>query len=201
MFQLEDTMKTVLVVDDTKNIRTLLKTCLELYGYTVLTASNAQLAYEFLTNEDIDLIFLDIKMPEISGTELLKNMRATGINIPVIIMTAFATIKNAVDCTKLGAVAYLQKPFTAEKVKNVLNEFYTSFYNSVDINSYIQSAEENLINGEFDTAFTLLKKALSIDPSSSKVYELLSKLYELKGDLKQANIFQGMSKEFLNYNK
>ena len=136
-------------------------------------------------------------MPEISGTELLKNIRAIGINIPVIIMTAFATIKNAVDCTKLGAVAYLQKPFTAEKVKTVLNEFY----NSVDINSYIQSAEENLISGELDKAFTLLKKALSIDPSRSKVYELLSKLYELKGDIEQANIFQGMSNEFLSHNK
>ena len=161
-------MKTVLVVDDTKNIRTLLKTCLELYGYNVLTASNAPLAYEFLTNEHIDLIFLDIKMPETSGTELLKNIRATGINVPVIIMTAFATIKNAVDCTKLGAVAYLQKPFTAEKVKTVLNEFSSSSYSSLDIESYIQAAEENLTNGEFDKAFTLLKKALSIDPSNTK---------------------------------
>ena len=190
-------MKTVLVVDDTKNIRTLLKTCLELYGYNVLTSSNSELAYEILTNEHIDLVFLDIKMPEISGTELLKNMRATGINVPVIIMTAFATIKNAVDCTKLGAVAYLQKPFTAEKVKTVLNEFSESSYNSFDINSHIQTAEENIKNGELDKALTLLKKALSIDPSRSKVYELLSKLYELKGDKKQANIFQGMSKACL----
>jgi len=187
-------MKTVLVVDDTKNIRTLLKTCLELYGYNVLTASNSHLAYELLTNKHIDLVFLDIKMPEISGTELLKNMRATGINVPVIIMTAFATIKNAVDCTKLGAVAYLQKPFTAEKVKNVLNELSNSSYNSEDINSYIKVAEENLAGGEFDKALTLLKKALSIDPSRSKVYELLSKSYELKGDIKQANIFKSMSK-------
>lgn len=187
-------MKTVLVVDDTKNIRTLLKTCLELYGYNVLTVSNSQLAYELLSNRDIDLVFLDIKMPEISGTELLKNMRATGINVPVIIMTAFATIKNAVDCTKLGAVAYLQKPFTAEKVKTVLNEFSNSSYNCLDINSYMKTAEENIKNGEFDKALALLKKALSLDPSRSKVYELLSNLYELKGDAKQASIFQGMSR-------
>lgn len=187
-------MKTALVVDDTKNIRTLLKTCLELYGYNVLTASNSPLAYELLINKQIDLVFLDIKMPEISGTELLKNMRATGINVPVIIMTAFATIKNAVDCTKLGAVAYLQKPFTAEKVKTVLNELPSSSVNSVDINSYIQTAEEHLNNGDFDKALDVLKKALSIDPSRSKVYALLSRSYELKGDIKQANIFQGMSK-------
>ena len=186
-------MKTALVVDDTKNIRTLLKTCLELYGYNVLTASNSPIAYELLTNEQIDLVFLDIKMPEISGTELLKNMRGAGINVPVIIMTAFATIKNAVDCTKLGAVAYLQKPFTAEKVKTVLNELSSSSFNNVDINSYIQTAEEHLNNGDFDKALTVLKKALSIDPSRSKVYALLAKSYELKGDIKQANIFQGMS--------
>jgi len=190
-------MKTVLVVDDTKNIRTLLKTCLELYGYNVLTASNSPLAYELLTNEQIDLVFLDIKMPEISGTELLKNMRATGINVPVIIMTAFATIKNAVDCTKLGAVEYLQKPFTAEKVKTVLNEFSNLSYNKVDVKSYIKTAEEYVNNGDFDKALPVLKKALAIDPSNGKVYALLSKSYELKGDVKQANIFQGMSKACL----
>jgi len=115
-------MERVLVVDDTKNIRTLLSKCLELEGYQVETAADGKEAIGKIMAETYDLIFLDIKMPQFSGTEVLKKIRENGINTPVIIITAYATIKNAVECTKMGAVAYLQKPFTAEKVKKTLEE-------------------------------------------------------------------------------
>jgi two-component system, OmpR family, response regulator len=113
-------MKKVLIVDDTKNIRNLLTTCLELNGYTVSSAKNGMEALELISQEFFDIAFIDIKMPELSGTEVLRRIRAKGISIPVVIMTAFATVKNAVECTQLGAVAYLQKPFTADKVTDLL---------------------------------------------------------------------------------
>ncbi|MDZ5010670.1 response regulator, partial [Clostridium perfringens] len=91
-------MKRVLVIDDTKNIRILLSTCLELRGYEVITADNGIEALNIINNvnENIDLIFLDIRMPGISGTEVLKNIK---FNCHVVIMTAFATVKNAIECT------------------------------------------------------------------------------------------------------
>ena len=100
-------MKKVLVIDDTKNIRMLLTTCLELKGYEVLTADSGKSAIDILKEEksSINVIFLDIRMPEMNGTEVLKIIRDMGFNCPVIIMTAYATVKNAVDCTKLGATA------------------------------------------------------------------------------------------------
>lgn len=115
-------MPKVLVVDDTKNIRNMLTTCLEIEGYKVVSASNGREAFDLLHAGEFDLVFLDIKLPEISGTEVLRRIREMGNTVPVIIMTAFATVKNAVECTKPGAVAYLQKPFTAEKVRHVLAE-------------------------------------------------------------------------------
>ena len=105
-------MKKVLIVDDTKNIRMLLSKCLELEGFEVDTAADGLEAVRMLSKNDYDLAFLDIKLPEISGTEVLKRIRGIGVDVPVIIITAYATVKNAVDCTKLGSVAYLQKPFT-----------------------------------------------------------------------------------------
>ena len=95
-------MKRVLVIDDTKNIRILLSTCLELRGYEVITADNGLEALNIInnTNEAIDLIFLDIRMPGISGTEVLKNIKEARMSCPVVIMTAFATVKNAIECTK-----------------------------------------------------------------------------------------------------
>ena len=113
-------MKKVLVVDDTKNIRMILTKCLELEGYEVMTASDGKQALEMFKSYTFDLAFLDIKLPEIRGTEVLKRIREQGITTPVIIITAYATVKNAVDCTNLGAVAYVQKPFSADKIRTIL---------------------------------------------------------------------------------
>ncbi|QAT39423.1 tetratricopeptide repeat protein [Clostridium sp. JN-9] len=190
-------MKTVLVVDDTKNIKNLLTTCLTLNGYSVLTASNGFDAMEILKKNKVNLVFLDIKMPELSGTEVLKRIRAMGIDTPVIIMTAFATVKNAVECTKLGAVTYLQKPFTTDKVKSVLKEIEPYINeNSLSIDGYIMRAKELMKMGELDDAFDILKKALCINVNSKAVYELLGNIYELRGDNKEAERFKNISNLF-----
>ncbi|MDF2880948.1 MAG: response regulator [Clostridiaceae bacterium] len=190
-------MKRVLVVDDTKNIKNLLTTCLTVNGYSVLTASNGFEAIEILKTNKVHLVFLDIKMPELSGTEVLKRIRGMGIDTPVIIMTAFATVKNAVECTKLGAVTYLQKPFTTDKVKSVLKDIEPYLdENSLSIDKYIMKAKELMKIGELDEAFDILKKALSINVNSKTVYELLGKVYELRGDNAEAERFKNISKLF-----
>lgn len=153
-------MKTVLIVDDTKNIRTLLTTCLEINGYNTLTAKNGEEALEFFKAKTIDLVFLDIKMPELSGTEVLRRIRNMGITIPVVIMTAFATVKNAVECTKLGAVAYLQKPFTADKVSSLLTELEnspTEPNNEIDIKASINLAIDLIEQNDLRSALETLK--------------------------------------------
>ena len=153
-------MKTVLIVDDTKNIRTLLTTCLEINGYNTLTAKNGEEALEFFKTKTIDLVFLDIKMPELSGTEVLRRIRNMGITIPVVIMTAFATVKNAVECTKLGAVAYLQKPFTADKVSSLLTELEnspTEPNNEIDIKASINLAIDLIEQNDLRSALETLK--------------------------------------------
>lgn len=191
-------MKSVLVADDTKNIRLLLTKCLELEGYTVLTATNGQSALEFFKHEKLDLAFLDIKMPRQSGTEVLKRIREMGIDIPVIIITAYATIKNAVDCTQMGAVAYLQKPFTADKVRSVLNDLAISPNECIENNATkteinrVNRIERCIAEKEFSRALELLKTAISSDPSHSYVYLLFSKAYEGIGDEKNAVKFRKM---------
>ncbi|KZL91965.1 response regulator SaeR [Clostridium magnum DSM 2767] len=189
-------MKKALVVDDTKNIRALLTTCLEINDYKVTTAKSGQEAIGFLKMEKFDLVFLDIKMPEISGTTVFKKMREMGIDIPVIIMTAYATIKNAVECTKLGAVAYLQKPFTAEKVKSVLNEIFSIDDDTNDLKDSLKHSTELIKYGNNEEAYEILKKALSIDPSSSEVYYLIGMIHEKRGDVKQANKFYETAERF-----
>lgn len=189
-------MKKALVVDDTKNIRTLLTTCLEINDYKVTTAKSGQEAIDLLKMEEFDLAFLDIKMPEISGTTVLKKMREMGIDIPVIIMTAYATVKNAIECTKLGAVAYLQKPFTAEKVKLVLNEFFSTDGSIGDLKDSLKHSRELIKDGKNGEAYEILKKGLSINPCCSEVYYLIGMVYEKNGDVKQAQKFYETAERF-----
>ncbi|WP_032123323.1 tetratricopeptide repeat protein [Clostridium amazonitimonense] len=186
-------MGKVLVVDDTKNIRMMLTTCLEIEGYDVIQCKNGYEALEVFEKEELELAFIDIKMPEVSGTELLKKIRVQNINTPVIIMTAFATVKNAIDCTKLGAVAYLQKPFTTDKIKAILKE---STFKVEKSQYHIKMAEEFLEQGKLEEATNILKKYLSIEPSNGKIYYLIGKAYEREGNVNEALKFFKASEVF-----
>lgn len=198
-------MKRVLIIDDTKNIRTLLTTCLELRDYEVLTAENGRVALEILKGkkEEIDLIFLDIRMPGMSGTEVLKSLRSYGISCPVIIMTAFATVKNAVDCTKLGAIAYLQKPFSPDRVNGILDEITENTSNENRTNSNLKDVElylsktKSLINEKkYDEAFENIKAALSINPYIKETYYLIGQINENINNNIQAKRFYDIAKLF-----
>jgi two-component system, OmpR family, response regulator len=198
-------MKKVLIIDDTKNIRLMLATCLELRGYEVFSAENGQQALDIVKKErnNIQLIFLDIRMPGMSGTEVLKYIRSMDLNCPIIVMTAFATIKNAVDCTKLGAAAYLQKPFSTDRVNALLDEIELACNSIVSSekedssdNIYISKAKELLDKCELDEAFSNIKLALSINPYEKEIYYLISILNEKINNPKEAKRFYSIYKLF-----
>lgn len=187
-------MEKVLVVDDTKNIRLLLTKCLELEGYKVDASADGMDALEKLLQNKYDLIFLDIKMPHYSGTEVLREIREHGIQTPVIIITAYATIKNAVDCTKLGAVAYLQKPFTAEKVKNTLAGLKETFeLNKIQNEKIVERIEK----GETENINKILKQKIGENPLDPEPYRLLG-LYERKSNrFEEAEKYEGIYKSLI----
>lgn len=170
-------MPRVLIIDDTKNIRVLLTQCLAFEGYEVSTASGGAEALRQIAEHPFDLIFLDVRMPEISGTEVLRHIRQMGINTPVVMMTAFGTVKNAVDCTQLGAVAYLQKPFTENKIRQVLEEVLQTKPERQSVDSILHLAAEQIKSSRFGDAEQLLKSALSSYFVEPRVYSLLAEAY------------------------
>ncbi|ADL69456.1 response regulator receiver protein [Thermoanaerobacterium thermosaccharolyticum DSM 571] len=183
-------MKKVLVADDTKNIRILLTTCLESDGYIVITAKNGEEALDILKKGDVDLAFIDIKMPLLSGTEVLREIRSNGITTPVIIITAFATIKNAIECTKLGAVEYIQKPFTVKRVKAVLEKMLNEQkkLDENNINTLIDEVENLIDNNNFNDALDRLKK-FNINPNDPRLYLLYHKIYNGLGNKEMSDKF------------
>lgn len=188
-------MKRVLVVDDTKNIRNLLTTFLEVNDYSVTSAKNGLEAYELVTKEPFDLAFLDIKIPELSGTEILRRIRSLGYTYPIVVMTAYPTVKNAVECTKLGAVAYLQKPFKIDKIYEILNILENYDENSL-LKSNIAKAAELIDKNNSEEASNLLKKCLSIDPSIGEIYYMLGKISEINSDPAKAEKYYGAAEIF-----
>lgn len=185
-------MKKILIIDDTKNIRFMLTKCLELEGYHVTTASDGKEAIELFGKEKFDLAFLDIKLPEIRGTEVLRQIRNMGITTPVIIITAYGTVKNAIDCTNMGAIAYLQKPFTAEKIRTVLQElnFKLSSDNELmNISKHISQIEDLIKKESFQDALVQLKKVISLDPANPQIQLLFSKVYRAIGNEDYAGKF------------
>ena len=106
----------ILVVDDEKNIREGLGKVLEMDGYRVFLACDGKEAIETLSRGDIDLVITDLKMPNISGEEVLRKATSSSSNLPVIILTGHGTIENAVQAMKDGAYDYLTKPINMDRL-------------------------------------------------------------------------------------
>jgi len=110
--------ETVLVVDDDKNLLKVITYNLKEEGYEVYTADSAAEAISFLDSKSADLVLTDVKMPGISGMELLRRVRDKSPETPVILITAYAAIDSAVDAIRQGAVDYVPKPFDKDDLKH-----------------------------------------------------------------------------------
>ncbi|MBU1874550.1 sigma-54 dependent transcriptional regulator [bacterium] len=105
------TPKKILVVDDEADMRWILTNVLKKEGYRVITADDGKKAVQKVIENNPDIILLDIRMPEMDGIQVLEKVKELHLSTPVIIITAFVDIKNAVRAMKLGALDYLIKPF------------------------------------------------------------------------------------------
>jgi len=104
-------MENILIVDDEKNYPTIIGEILQEEGYTSLTASSGMEALDMLNNEPIDLILTDVKMPGMSGIQLLEKIKEIKPDLPVIIMTAYGSVEKAVEAMHKGAYTFILKPF------------------------------------------------------------------------------------------
>ena len=106
----------ILVIDDEKNYLLVLQTLLEDEGYTVTAISDPETALAFLAESEVDVVVTDMKMPKVSGREVLQHVKKSWPYIPVLIMTAFGSIESAVEAMKYGAFDYITKPFSNDEL-------------------------------------------------------------------------------------
>ena len=116
----------ILIIDDEKNYLLVLQTLLEDEGYTVTALSDPETALAFLQESEVDVVVTDMKMPRITGLDVLERVKKQWPYIPVLIMTAFGTIDSAVETMKYGAFDYITKPFSND-------ELLLSIHNAVEL--------------------------------------------------------------------
>lgn len=106
----------ILIVDDERGILDTLSGILEDEGYKVIMSEDAEKALKILENESLDLIFLDVWLPKMSGIEALKKIRERNNDIPVIMISGHSNVEIAVQAVKLGAFDFLEKPLSMDRI-------------------------------------------------------------------------------------
>lgn len=104
-------LETILIIDDDVALTKVLRAELQSVGYNIEVINDGQEALERLTSEYFDLILLDLKMPNLDGFDVLKELQKRGYPGKVIVLTAYADVENAIQAKKLGARSFLAKPF------------------------------------------------------------------------------------------
>lgn len=113
-----------LLVDDEEDILEVIQDRLEAYGFKVVTAGTGLEALRKLAKEKFDGIFLDVRMPEMSGIEALEEIRKTDKRTPIIIITSSSTREIAIEAIAKGANDYVLKPFEWEELKAKIEKVY-----------------------------------------------------------------------------
>ena len=160
--------KRILVVDDEESIRWVLGKCLEKEGYTVEFGENGSQGIDKALSGNFSSIILDITMPDMTGFDVLNEIKSKGINSPVIIITAKNTVKNAIDAMKQGAYDYIAKPFDLDEVKITVARAIESYENSKKLDLLLDE------NTEIDT----LQDIVGQSQAMLNIYKMIGRVAE-----------------------
>lgn len=181
----------VLIVDDEKNIRlTLSQAISSINDLNPDSAMNGEEALDKLKKKEYNLILLDLKMPGMDGMEVLRQVRTQRPDIKIIIITAHGTIDSAVEATKLGAVDFIQKPFTPKEIRDivslVLDRDKLDEKNAQDYKTHFELVKKCINEQHFDAAIEHARQAIALNSSRPEAFNLLGVLFEIRHDQHEA---------------
>jgi len=135
----------ILIVDDEKGLRVGTQRLLESEGYAVDAAENGLTGIQLGTNSDYDLAIIDLKMPDVDGLEVLREIKNRNPNTVCFIATAFASYDTAIEATRIGAYGYIPKPFTPEELIYQIGKGYEHRKLLLESDRLKKEREENLL--------------------------------------------------------
>jgi len=147
-------MARILIIDDERSIRNTLKDILEFEKHQVVLAENGRVGLETATSQYFDLIFSDIKMPEMDGIELLEALKEKEVEAPVVMISGHGNIETAVECIKKGAFDFIEKPID-------LNRLLITVRNALDKNTLI--TETKILKRKVSKRHQMIGKSAAIE--------------------------------------
>jgi len=187
----------ILVVDDERNVRLMYRAALD-NMFHVDEAESAAKALEMFLDRRYDVAILDLRMPEMTGLDLLGRMNELGITTPVVFITAYADVPNAVSAMKCGAIDFLQKPITPDQlraiVKDVLVRHVVEDRKSPeqhDFEYYLRCGKRAINVRDFSAARRNLISALELNPDSPQALNLAGVMFEMREEFDQARRYYG----------
>ena len=156
-------MKKILIIDDDELMRETLISYLSNENYAVLIAENGNLGFEIIKKEKPDIVISDIRMPQLNGLELLKIIKESSFNIPVLLMTAYDDLESTIKAMQLGAYDYLEKPIEKEKFNFIIKRALETKDLSdrleiVDLERYNKLDNYNVLVGKSPSMRDIVKK-------------------------------------------
>lgn len=160
----------VLIVDDEKSIRKSLEKLLSYEKYQTLSAPDGKAALDIITNEKVDIVLLDIKMPGIDGIEVLKRIKKRYPALPVVIISGHGTVETAVEATKLGAFDFIEKPIDLDRVLlTVRNGIQQGKLEKQNLQLRNRIRGKTRIIGEHETIRNILETIDQVAPTNARV--------------------------------
>ena len=180
----------VLIVDDEAHIRLTLREALASMNVQVEAAANGQDALSMLDERPFDLVLLDLRMPGLSGMEVLREVTRRSPYTSVIIITAHGDVETAVEAMLAGAANFIEKPFILHEfrtlVESTLNRNPQAHASTARYEDHIQQAKESLKARRLEAALEHAKQALALDPSQPMPFNILGVVMQLKMQVSEA---------------
>lgn len=156
-------MAKILIIDDERSIRNTMKDILEFEKHKIVLAENGKVGLELATSQPFDLIFSDIKMPEMDGIELLRLLKEKEVEAPVVMISGHGSIETAVECIKKGAFDFIEKPVD-------LNRLLITVRNALDKSVLV--TETKILRKKVSSTYQMIGKS----PAIMKVREMIDKV-------------------------
>lgn len=181
----------ILIVDDERNIRETVASALEGSSHRIEQAATAERALALLAEQDFDVVFLDLKLPDRSGLEVLRTLQLSHPDVMVIVMTAYGDVETAVEAMRYGAMDFLRKPFSPTALRQSLNAAIAQrsrAVDRVDLDQRLRRARDSIVIGSLPSAEAELRAAIAMDPLNAAAYNLFGIIRELDGKMLDAQL-------------
>ena len=187
--------KRILIIDDEPNVRLMFRTALESAGHEVVESEGGEQGLRRLRQSPADLVLLDLQMPTMGGMEVLRRLRSDENLVPVVIITAYGSVPDAVEAMKLGAIDFLAKPITPDALRMVVVQILErqegdrpgvpspSPGRAVNASAFAESlrrAKRALNRRDFQEAESFLRAAFALDERSAEVHDLWATLQKCR---------------------